>query len=72
MELKTKKQKTSVLHLAVKSGSVVAVKFVFSNSPDLVNNVDGMSQTPVHYAAALKHPAVLEYFLSKGGNIMAV
>ena len=72
MELKTKTEKRSVLHLAVKSGSVVAVKFVFSNSPDLVNNVDGMSQTPVHYAAALKHPTVLEYFLSKGGNIMAV
>lgn len=72
MELKTKKEKRSVLHLAVKSRSVVAVRFVFRNGLDLVNSVDSMLQTPVHYAAGLKRPSILEYFISKGGNVTTV
>ena len=66
MKLKTKINKRSVLHLAVKSRSVVAVRFFLSKDPDLINTVDSMLQSPVHYAASLKQSSVLELLISKG------
>ena len=66
--LKTTMGKRSVLHSAVKSRSVVAVKFVLSKDPDLVNTVDSMLQSPLHYAASLKQSNVLECLISKGGD----
>ena len=66
MKLKTKISKRSVLHLAVKSRSVVAVRFFLSKDPDLINTVDSMLQSPVHYAASLKQSSVLELLICKG------
>ena len=68
MKLKTTVRNRSVLHLAVKSRSVVVVKFVLSKDLDLVNTVDSMSQSPLHYAAGLKQSSVLELLISKGGD----
>ena len=66
IKLKTTKGMKSVLHLAVKSRSLVAVKFVHSKDPDLVNAVDSMLQSPVHYAASLKGCSILELLISDG------
>ncbi|CAB3999948.1 transient receptor potential cation channel subfamily A member 1-like isoform X1, partial [Paramuricea clavata] len=68
MKLKTTIRNRSVLHLAVKSRSVVLVKFVLSKDLDLVNTVDSMSQSPLHYAAGLKQSSALELLISKGGD----
>ena len=65
MDLKTRNKKY-VLHLAVKSRSVVAVEFVLSKNLDLMSCKDNMSQTPVHYAASLKQTSILELLISKG------
>ena len=67
--LKTTMGKRSVLHSAVKSRSVVAVKFVLSKDPDLVNTVDSMMQSPLHYAAGLKQSNVLEFLISKESDL---
>ncbi len=66
MKLKTTTGKRSVLHLAVRSRSVVTVKFVLSKNPDLANCIDNLLQTPVHYAASLKQTSILQYLVSKG------
>ena len=66
MKLKTTTGKRSVLHLAVRSKSVIAVKFIISKDPDLANSVDNMLQTPVHYAASLKQTSILQLLVSKG------
>ncbi len=66
MELKTTTGKRSVLHLAVRSRSAIAVKFIMDKDPDLANSVDNMSQTPVHYAASLKQTSILEILVYKG------
>ena len=65
-------EKRSVLHVAVKSRSDVAVKFVLSKDPDLMNCVDILSQTPLHYAASLKQPSILDLLLTKGCDTTAV
>ena len=72
MKLKTTVKKRSVLHLAVMSRSEVAVKFVLSKDPDLVNYVDNFLQTPVHYAASLKQPSILELLITKGCDTTTV
>ncbi|CAB3995209.1 transient receptor potential cation channel subfamily A member 1-like, partial [Paramuricea clavata] len=68
IKLKTTMGKRSVLHSAVKGRAVVVVKFVLSKDPDLVNTVDSMLQSPLHYAASLKQSNVLECLISKGGD----
>lgn len=68
IKLKTIIGKKSVLHLAVKSRSVLAVKFVLNEDPDSVNCVDSMLQTPVHFAASLKQSSIMELLISKGSN----
>ena len=72
MKLKTTVQKRSVLHVAVKSRSEIAVKFVLGKDPDLINSVDILSQTPVHYAASLKQSSILDLLLTKGCDTAAV
>ncbi|CAB3983037.1 ankyrin repeat [Paramuricea clavata] len=69
IKLKTTMGKRSVLHSAVKSRSVVAVKFVLSKGPDLVNTVDSIMQSPLHYAASLKQSNVLEFLISKESDL---
>ena len=66
MKLKTSTGKRSVLHMAVRNKSVVAVKFVLDKIPELANCVDSMSQTPVHYAASQKQTSILQLLISKG------
>ena len=68
MKLKTSTGKRSVLHMAVRSQSVVAVKFVLHKVPELANCVDSMLQTPVHYAASQKQTSILQFLISKGCN----
>ena len=68
MYLKTTREERSVLHLAVKSRSVVSARFLLNEEPDLLHCVDNMSQSPVHYAASLKQTRILELFISKGCN----
>ena len=68
IKLKTMVGKRSLLHLAVVSRSIASVMFVLSKSPDLLNIVDSMLQTSVHYAAALKQSYILEYLISKGSD----
>ncbi|XP_028396650.1 serine/threonine-protein phosphatase 6 regulatory ankyrin repeat subunit B-like [Dendronephthya gigantea] len=68
MKLETKIAKRSVLHLAVKSKSMIAVKFVLSKDTDSVNRVDNMLQTPVHYAAGIRQSNILEFLISKDGD----
>ncbi|XP_028398166.1 transient receptor potential cation channel subfamily A member 1-like isoform X2 [Dendronephthya gigantea] len=68
LKLETKIARRSALHLAVKSKSMIAVKFVLSKDPDSVNRVDNMLQTPVHYAAGIRQSNVLEFLISKGGD----
>ena len=66
MKLKTTVKKRSVLHVAVKSRSEYAVNFVLSKDPDIIDCVDNLSQTPAHYAAALKQSCILELLIIKG------
>lgn len=67
LELKTGGDENSVLHLVVKSRSMVAVKFVLSKAPGLMTEVDKkFKRTPAHYAASLKQPNILEVLISKG------
>jgi ankyrin repeat protein len=66
MKLKTATGKRSVLHMAVTSRSVVVVKFVLSKVPELANCMDGISQTPMHYAASQKQTSILQLLISKG------
>lgn len=68
IKLKTTIGRRSVLHLAVKSRSVLAVKFVLNKDPDSVNFVDNMLQTPVHFAASLKQSRIMELLISKGSD----
>ena len=70
MLLRTTKGNESVLHSAVKSRSLLVVKYILTcilkEDPTLVNAVDNMLQSPVHYAAAFKQSNVLELLLSNG------
>ncbi|XP_028403676.1 transient receptor potential cation channel subfamily A member 1-like isoform X2 [Dendronephthya gigantea] len=68
IQLKTAVKKRSVLHSAVRSRSVAAVKFVECKAPGLMNSVDSALQTPVHYAAGLNQSRILEFFIYKGAN----
>ncbi|XP_046847838.1 transient receptor potential cation channel subfamily A member 1-like isoform X2 [Xenia sp. Carnegie-2017] len=68
--LRTTRRNESVLHSAVKSKSLLVVKYVLTyfhkEDPQFVNAVDNMLQSPVHYAAAFKQSNVLELLLSNG------
>ncbi|XP_046851415.1 transient receptor potential cation channel subfamily A member 1-like isoform X2 [Xenia sp. Carnegie-2017] len=70
MLLRTTKGNESVLHSAVKSRSLLVVKYILTcilkEDPKLVNAVDNLFQSPVHYAAAFKQSNVLELLLSYG------
>ena len=67
LTLKTTPGRKSVLHVAVKSRSVTAVKFVLSKDPGLVNSVDDVLQNPVHYAAGLQS-RTLELLILNGAD----
>lgn len=59
------------IHDAAGKGDLAKVKALVAKDPKLVNLKDGTGATPLHFAVAGGHKAVVEYLLSKKADVNA-
>jgi ankyrin repeat protein len=59
------------IHDAVRSGDVAAVKALLDQTPALVNLKDESGQTPLHWAAQGRNPALVPLLVERGADVKA-
>ena len=58
-----------LIHIASISGAIEVVKFLLNNNSDLLNIMDAYGQTPLLWAAANGHEALVDYLATMGADL---
>ena len=58
-----------LIHIASKAGQLEVVKILLNKDPDLLNINDTYGQTPVLWAAARNHEALVDYLATMGADL---
>ena len=65
-------QKQTLLHLAVQSGDLECVKWIFSKNKDLLETRNATLQTPLFCAVAANHLHIAKFLLEQGARLEVV